>query len=1168
MTETNCPQCNAPNPSQSKFCSRCGAPLGNDDTHICPACGTSNPLTLLYCDNCGTRLIDDTPPASADEDDVEESGRSEPFSLPARAPGQTGNLDVSSELPDWLKTGEFSTGAEETQDEPEGDGPDWLRAAQEGEDWEDDDAPTLEEVSEDHSPKDDLPTWLMDETTAGEFFDDERGTDELFMASLSPDDDDAPRETGSVLKGDLPAWLQGLSSAEVETAFDDDEDEPRSASQTEATEPDQREPPPEPQQQDDAVTELQGWLSDLEATDIDTSGPESSDRDPSMPQPSNKSETLAEPPQMEEDDFLRWLSEIQEDTADLSPEISSRADADPLQHTGLPDWLEQSSQESTLDTEEEEILGPDEDDVEGAEHEQALDWLNEPREDALSEPPADVPELMDMATPDWLTDHTASATHDAGDPEQDVDETAGKEAMPRSLSEEDTADASPEEKAGQVWPGDIAEGDDLEPQEKGTAEDAAAESIPEDEFLEWLDSLDDTSPAEVEDREEHAAEESFQEEPETTFAGDIDTEEQAGDIDEVDKVEELIQTDLTLPDWLGELKATEEPIADSDIAEIERLPDWLQDLAPPGADVTLPYVSGIEDDEASLAPDESEERADSVEEAVDLLEDLQGITPAESEDEVLLPDWLDGVTSELEDAEAPADTGEPAQSMADEQQRVADPLQDVGDERGATAFEPLALDEQVVSSEDLPDWFSDVLVDLEPEQESGDLSQLPPEMTNVPEQLAGTELPQWLDSPFSDETVAEPTPLEEIPEWLRAPLRERLARAAEERGLDESALESGDEWRELLESTPSESDETEGQRKESALAWLEALRTESASALADERQVSDEREADDSPFAGIPGAIAVAPVVARTARSDVVKTGVSGKAQEQQIMLLRQLARSDKEENSVSVIGSARAQATSLPLRLVLSILLMTTVILGRFASDLLPLPATNGGIQSVAAAMEDVLGAAQSQPTLLVFDYTPAMAGALHTPVANVVRALEGQGSPILVTSQSAAGLALAQGIFDDASLAVDDLGFIPGGSLGVRRLGRCLDAGATCQELFGQSLAPEVTGRLTDVALIIVITAERNNLITWVEQLNDIRSVSVAAIVTPALQPVAAPYLASGQIAALGIAMGASASNGSLWNSVTGPALLYAHWLVLIAMIAGAVYYLVAGALRSRRK
>jgi hypothetical protein len=170
-------------------------------------------------------------------------------------------------------------------------------------------------------------------------------------------------------------------------------------------------------------------------------------------------------------------------------------------------------------------------------------------------------------------------------------------------------------------------------------------------------------------------------------------------------------------------------------------------------------------------------------------------------------------------------------------------------------------------------------------------------------------------------------------------------------------------------------------------------------------------------------------------------------------------------------------------------------------------------------------------------------------------------------MTSQSAAGLALAQGVFDDASATVDDLGFIPGGSLGVRRLGRCLDAGTTCPELFGQSLAPEVTGRLTDVALIIVITGERDSLITWVEQLNDISAVSVGAIVTPALQPVAAPYLASGQLSALGIALGTTADNGSLWTSVTGPALLYAHWLVLLAIIAGAVYYLVAGALRSRR-
>ncbi len=44
-----CPNCEYENPSDNRFCGRCGSLISK----TCPACGTPNPLTYDYCGNCG-----------------------------------------------------------------------------------------------------------------------------------------------------------------------------------------------------------------------------------------------------------------------------------------------------------------------------------------------------------------------------------------------------------------------------------------------------------------------------------------------------------------------------------------------------------------------------------------------------------------------------------------------------------------------------------------------------------------------------------------------------------------------------------------------------------------------------------------------------------------------------------------------------------------------------------------------------------------------------------------------------------------------------------------------------------------------------------------------------------------------------------------------------------
>ena len=54
-----CPQCQADNPDQAKFCLECGTKL----QAICPECGTTLPPRAKFCFECGCKI--GAPTASA-----------------------------------------------------------------------------------------------------------------------------------------------------------------------------------------------------------------------------------------------------------------------------------------------------------------------------------------------------------------------------------------------------------------------------------------------------------------------------------------------------------------------------------------------------------------------------------------------------------------------------------------------------------------------------------------------------------------------------------------------------------------------------------------------------------------------------------------------------------------------------------------------------------------------------------------------------------------------------------------------------------------------------------------------------------------------------------------------------------------------------------------------
>jgi hypothetical protein len=186
------------------------------------------------------------------------------------------------------------------------------------------------------------------------------------------------------------------------------------------------------------------------------------------------------------------------------------------------------------------------------------------------------------------------------------------------------------------------------------------------------------------------------------------------------------------------------------------------------------------------------------------------------------------------------------------------------------------------------------------------------------------------------------------------------------------------------------------------------------------------------------------------------------------------------------------------------------------------------------------------------------------------VLQLLAAQNSPVIYASQSAAGLSLGETAIQAVEgVQGERLGYIAGETVGLRRLARCL--GAETTDASACESYPASTG---SVAAIVLLTAERDSLVDWIEQVEPVSAAPLVAGVTEALVPVAAPYYATGQLdGVLGgeAAALAMADELTLEATPSSPqALALAAWLVAGLLLVGNIIFLLlglAGARRARR-
>jgi hypothetical protein len=384
---------------------------------------------------------------------------------------------------------------------------------------------------------------------------------------------------------------------------------------------------------------------------------------------------------------------------------------------------------------------------------------------------------------------------------------------------------------------------------------------------------------------------------------------------------------------------------------------------------------------------------------------------------------------------------------------------------------------------------------------------------------------------------------------------------------DDTSEEHVDRWLDILEGLPAAGDQEqlEQQIQDSDLEeaevpeWLRAMQPESSG---DQVEISDLGPPEQfGPLAGLRG---IVPAAAISLSDGVDRTAARlelSKGQRQQSALLRRLTMVDSQN-----VQSEESQDTDsfLTLRMILGLLLLLVVLLGWLipgAAELLPWD-FDPTVPPAAEMVQDVIEANSGRTALVAFEYTPSMAGELDSVALALLADLANSDSPVLTVSQFAAGVPVAE----QTAAAVEDLdsmalGFLPGEATGVRALGACLDQ--SCDSLAGRELSDEMRAALADVNLIVVLSADRDSLANWLEQVGTQSDIEILGGVTMALGPVARAYLASDQIAGLVEGMPvavAYAGQQATDDDTTAKhltSLTLAQWMVIGALLTGAVYF-----------
>ncbi len=932
-------------------------------------------------------------------------------------------------------------------------------------------------------------------------------------------------------------------------------------------------------------------------------------------------------------DWLRTgdINSIQGGDDEASEDMSTAKEAD-----DLPEWLVHDSDSepiinapTTISTEFYQDLldrteeAPQPDDLFADEEEADLpDWLS----DATDEPAEEVD--MRAGLTSWLSDleddgeagETAVSSENAGDVSGGLTDWLHELDDLNSAAEESAAAVSDTPVEPADWLQELGPAQtDLFPSQIDQPEENESDEVPG-----WMDELGplQTNLLDPDQMVELST-------PSLDLPDDdalIDDEDAGTDVTFTHLFETATGVTEKLPDWLDaasdedetfftdsldtsledlepEPNVVEEPdsdwftadqlVAETDLAWLEETGD-LESLADEAALDESSAQPEVDDafafDDFELSDDTALPLEDSVVEATDddfdWLADMEAIQTGE-------------LVVEPEPEEEPAETAVPTPPPAAPEPESTEPEPEEDSWDSDTLFADTAAGgelpdwlEQLDESEDetrsesldadskeLPEW----IASLRPGQgyvgsELPDVfseADLRDTLEGIPEELAGGELPDWLhDTPLDTSAASLATDAAEsmeIPDWLQPGKDEEATDAPQPSTGELKPPEPGSdrtEWRSLLEELPPLTPLAESLPKAEIPEWVQELMPPELTG--EPLRDPEGQEETAGPLKGMQGVVAIEPVIAKPRSAILPMSYLTTPEQQQQVALLQQLTHETPE--TVTTLVEKPLYKTAVWLRLSLTILLVLALLAGLFGPSLV---ATPSEIPVSVQAVNTAVSAAAGQPVLLAIEYTPAMAGELSPQTELLLAQLADNGSPVLITSQYAAGTAVAHSLTIEKENDVHFIGYVPGEGIGLRQLGDCLAGRNACEQLNGRALDADLQMALSQTELVIVLTSDRDNLVNWVEQVGAVATnVSVVAGVTQALAPLAYSYITTEQLRGLLGGTPDAAAYEQLINLPDGPmqtqlnAQIYGQLVSGLLLLIGLVVFGVKGVRHNRRQ
>lgn len=822
--------------------------------------------------------------------------------------------------------------------------------------------------------------------------------------------------------------------------------------------------------------------------------------------------------------------------------------------------------------------------------EQGSDWLTSLRAEAAQAESTEEEPPESISTPDWMRDDE-EATAPEAPVERDFSEATPDWLLEAQMEAEETTETESSDLISGIpdWMVQAEEKSEAEapPEEVMTSEAETVESS--SDMPDWMRDFDEQPEVEASTAEEPAASvadwlselKSASETQETIEEEALETEETEfeaavpdwmRDLTEETEAEETVESEAGEADldWLSTLQASTMEAETEEAEFVPHVPDWMTRLE----EETETDVSTEEEEKDWL----SELRVSGTAEETTQVEESQFVAA--------VPDWMTDLQEETDVEDAPIEGTEPEADWLSE-------LRSTGPEQATETEESLFVPDTSDQLEEKTE-AETLIEEIGEEDDSEETVELGAGATQeetTAEKIDTSEAElegtlDWLSSLGQEAGEADTSSFipaegdEDALDWitsLEAKTADEAASTEAPAPDEEMAPPEVSESQIDIESALPDEEMAEANLAQ-LLAGIEAPETDveakeakPAEDLGKGRGKDKDAVADISEVVTLPGGMEEAPPTPALAEADRT-AGVDGAHQFFNIATAvpKIPALPEKAESEQRWPGHILRASLSVVFLLIIAIPLFNHYDRGGFPFPWLePSPIEQ---QAIRNRLQGVLGDKPPGSVALVsFDYTPATEGEMNPLAMEVIKKLRGQGLRIVAISLEPEGAAVAQDVLelaapDDYGVNVLNLGYRAGGLAAIRQLAFDNPLNNAIDFETGRPFEvfsdwPEIR-RLSDIALIVDISATPDPPRWWVEQLESGDRPPMLAIVGAAAEPFVLPYVNSEQYDALIAGInGAAALEAARVQETLGPASSMldsqslAHLVIMTLMLFGTI-------------